>query len=1664
MAKDIKKKNRKLRKQIRKTVGALFMVSAIIVAAIPVQDLSASVTTSSTNPAKVQVLNYEDETMKTYDSLDNGTTADLSSAGLEQYLRSTVPYVDPDAEIYTTADGMFQFAFVTPSATASDEVAVILGANVTSLPNGSLTIPSTVDAYKKFTANTTSSGYCAVSRGGKYLYYQTTAQKTDSSGYALYTVPGYNNGSLGEINSYYSGTDGKVVGTQDSAGNWSYNYVVTTTVTDEETGETTEETTEYELVPVTVETWLPCYDDYSSAWIDKADNELYYWSGSSTEYSSSTDSSCFSLTLDKNNQRIHDAQVQYIGRQYIVANPDTTTGASEWVIGGEVTASNPSLGVFSGKGQIVNLTVGDTLLGIGDYAFYGCTGLVSITLGNGLSTIGNGAFADCINMTSCSMQLNSAIAAIGASAFENCQALNNVVIPVNVRVIGDYCFKGCTAMTDIELCGSGQNVALKVIGCDAFVDCSHLASITFPSTYTDYETWEITVDGSAQTRTGIPITYFSGCSSLQYIKIQNTTFTFLEGDLTKTYEDNHKSDLSCDIGVFLNSTVSASFYFEGPDNGMIHTTAKEHSAAFKYLNEDKYEKVVWCPETEYDDEGNIIEGTGHESTFIVNSSNELIDMVIDSECEEIEIPASIGSYGISTIGSTSFQNNCYLRKITIPSTVLYIEANAFKGCHNLEHVIFSEPINIISIGADAFDTQNCSLHSQYCPTGKVLTDEPSLTFTGTISYDSVPFQYAMDASNNINVSSQPVTYITFYSGWPTNLTVRYNADTDKNELIDYPRYDELENYELDSYPYMTEEYVEAAKAAVEAYEKYQSTKKASDLPTEAQLAIVNAALNISLPSGIESIATGIFSGVDENYETVYDEDGNELSTNTKIETITLSSVETIDPYTFANCTALTGVYMSGGEEIGDYAFKNCTSLENVSIAGTVSTLGLRPFAGCSSLTGVSFGSSPYFTCENAIIYGLTNGTKTTIVECLETRGSTTGSAAIGTSSGDDLSGITSIYEEAFKDCDGIGSVDLTDSSISVVPYQCFAQTGRLYSVLLPDTTKSIREGAFWNSNVSYLQIPSSVTYIEPQAFANVDEENDAHSSDGSPKEIALDKDGDPTILNSSSGHATITVYCTEGTAADTYSENYYYINPIYYEPEIYHTVYFWDNYDGTPVLIEEQEVLDGEDAVPPSSDAVPTHSGVTFTGWTTYTNIVRDTDVYAQFSSEVYTVTFMDTISGSVLDIQYVASGMSATPPTPVEYDGYTFTGWAPDYNNITADTIILTQYSDNSSDDNRYTVTFYSYDGTTIVSQQKVSYGESAVAPAAPTRSGYTFAAWVPSTYTKVTSDMNIIATYTQNSSASASASASATATATATPTSSPEVKKYTVSVSGGSGSGSYAAGDIVAINAYYMGDGQLFDKWTTSTAGVGFANASATSTTFTMPAANVAITATYKTGSTSSTTTTSTGSSSTGSTSTGSTTTTSAGSGTTVEITKPGISNTNLAGATVSGSTDNFIVKITEDQTAADSVTAALQAKYGDISRIMYLPMDISLYDSTGRTKIADTTGITVNLTVPLPDDLVQYAGNNKVAAVSNGALEELNAKFTTINGVACVNFTATHFSPYVIYVDTSNLTEATIDVTPKTGDPIHPKWFLALGMACVSLVLFFKRDKAVVNTKPA
>lgn len=1603
-----KKKNRKLRKQIRKTVGALFMASAIVIAAIPVRDVSAK--PEDTTPVKVAVTHDE-------------SISPIKDASINRY-KSSVPLAQKRNDssekiVYTSGDGTFQFVYLRRTETDVNKVAMILEYNAGPRPDSSLTIPEKLEAYRQYVDNTSRQGYCLVSKNDSFLYYESETQRKDPTTQALmFYVPAILDQTTNmplEVNEYDTHIK------RDENGNRVY-------VRSEDSGEDDADgnpimkDVTYAVTAIMDKVMYPCYYAQKSEWENVKDEDLYYLPPNSD----ATDVTAYRKANSDNEYWKINADVAFIGNEKIKS--DNRGG---WQLDGYIT--KPEEGVFAGQNNITNLTVGGNIIAIGDYAFYGCSTLQNVSLANGLQNIGNGTFGECIRLQACNIASNANIEAIGKDAFYNCRALSSFSIPIGLRALGDNCFEGCTSLTSVDLTGGGGAMALTHLGNSLFKGCSSLASLEFPFDYTESD---------------LSINMFDGCSSLQFVKIPNASINFVEKDTEAADGSGFKE---------FKNTVPASFYFEGPAGSNIHKTASKYSIAFKYLGEDLYELIV-------EEKGTGGSGTGGKVkvTYQVNSQNELVKFWIETngKPENVTIPETIGPFGISAIGVGSFNDNCDLKKITIPASVVSIGENAFKGCHSLETVIYTDAITMQTIGQDAFKTQETSCeHSSAVSAQK----NPKLTFVGAMynpatGEDTVPFIYAMNGVSNINNGNQEKSFITCHSGWPTNLEVKYNYDPIKNigeaQLQKYPKYtDDLKRTPIEGWlnelPYITTdniaEYKTMVQDAVRKYDEY-TAGTSTEQPTDNEMAIINSALNIVIPKSVDSIKTGIFSGVDNEGQNVTDG-----YRNKEIESIVLNGVNEVEPYTFQGCIKLKNASVIGPVKIDDYAFDGCTELDAVTLGENLTDTGVRPFKGCEKLTSINcLGAN--FSYGNGILFQNTAGGKT-IVECLEGRGNIIGSFTVGP---EELAGVTAIKEEAFQDCKEIGKIDLSATTVDVIPEKCFKGTNNLNSVVLPDTVKNIEKESFQDSGIRLLTIPGNQAIIEKDAFKSTPQQK-------------------------------IIFECIEGTTADRYAkaaENSSYITPEYGKVYLEHTVYFWDypNYPDTSEksIFHKVKVKDGEDAVPPAD--TPIHEGHRFSRWTDYTNITRDTDVYPIYGANTYAVVFVNWDGTPIGDVQYIEEGKSAVPPAedPVR-EGYTFKGWLGDYHNVTSDLTILPDFVDNSSSASQHKVTFYSYDGKTVLDEYMVNHGDKARTPIAPAREGYTFIGWVPDDLTNIISDKVFLANYEKNSdsgnnggstpnpnasaSPTSSKSPSPSPTASASPTATP--RTYTVSVSGGSGSGNYAAGSIVTLNAYAMGTGQVFEKWTTSTAGVGFADATATSTSFTMPAANVAITATYKTGNGTNTAaggSGTTGTNGTNGTSGGSSASTGTGSGTTVEVTKPGISNTGLAGATVTGATDNFVVKITEDEAATQAAIAALQAKYGDISRIKYLPMDISLYDSTGRTKIADTSGISVNITLPLPDDMVEYAGNNKMASTANNSLEDMNTRFTTVDGVPCINFTATHFSPYVVYVDTANLTEATIDATPKTGDPIHPKWFLATGLACVALILFFKRDRAVIPAKTA
>lgn len=1472
---------RKARKgSVRKTIGALFMATAVLVAAIPVNPLGAA-------------------------SSDLKVTVDVNNC--------RIPILPNDETVYTTGDGHFQFAYVSPNdISSSNKVAVILGYDGGYLEGGSLVIPDSVDAYLKYSDNMgTSYGYCAVSKNGNFLYYEEKVQKKDDNG-----------------NLVFQDTDDPLLDDKGQA------------VTDKE-GKPL-----YKQEPVYDTFYRPCYYSDLTKWHDLQVDQFYY----------KTDDGEYHLTSTSDYQPIKGATVRYIGNQYLIAG--TGMDAGTWKIGGIV--ETPEQGIFRGEkaGNIVSLTVGPELSGVGNYAFYGCSNLKSITLGNGLDTIGNYAFANCINMSSVNVDINAMITTIGDHAFYNCDALTSFTMPISVTRVGDYAFADCNGLKNVELCGNGSNVALNELGSNVFQNCSSLESLEFPQNFT------------AELEIGM----FAGCSSLKFIRVNNSTLNFV---------DNKDGNFT--IESFKN-TVPKEFYFEGMMGSPLYKTASDHFIAFKYYNEDIYEIIV-------EDEA------GRKALYQVNSQNQLQKCEIPEGMEKVEIPETVGPYKIQSIWGTSFRNNCYLKEIVIPSSVLEIQAGAFKGCHNLETVYFSEPIQVTSIGDEAFQTQDIGAadHKTNCPDTQ-LAEKPSLYFVGPIDAESAPFQYAMKEINKLNVSGQERAYITYCSGWPTNLQVEYDPNTGLSTLTGYPTFQQISNYNINSYPYMEEEYVAAATQAVS---KYVSGEPMTDGEKE----IINAALAIEVPYGVEAIRDGLFTE-------------NEAQEQYAVEkTLTVYGVKEIKPRTFKDCKNFTEIHiMDSAEKIGDNAFENCSNLTNVTLSNTVTEIGKTPFYGCERLNYVNFMNSPYFSCPSAqssMIFQLDeNGAPYKLLEVLP--GRTNRRVAP-----EELQGIRELGEGAFKGTE-VGDVDMTQSMITVIPSEAFAETGRLYMVDLPNNWTRIDEDAFLDSALQYLTLPGQYGNIDNNAFSG------NTNSDGE-----------------------MTFYCEVGGSAEGYAIQ----NGIKYEnieAKRYYNVKFFD-FDGN--LLKEESVLEGTPANPPEA---PAREGYIFKNWTFDTeNIQKDMEFKAYYEpdSEYNTVvvTFYDYDGTQIGEPYRVLIGSDMTHvPDPVR-EGYRFIGWSVPLTNVQTD---LNPHALYEPLDGKFTVRFLDEDEKTVLYSVAVEPGEDSIMPVPPTKTGKTFVKWSPSP-TNVTRDMDVIAIYEDargqtNTPSGDGGSGSGSGSGGNQTTS----QLYTLTVKNGLGTGSYVAGTPVVVKAQEAGSNQEFVNWTVDPADVTVTDKDVSAIIVTMPAANVTLTANFRAKSGSS------GGNNNGSgTNKPSTNGGNPGtSGTTVVIDKNGLSNTGVVSAVVNGSSDNFTIKVREDANASELAMRALQAEYGDdLTGIKYFPMDISLYDSTGKNQITDTTGLSIRITLPLPDSLTAYAGNNKVASVSGGKLEKLQPSFTTISGVSCVTFTAEHFSPYVIYVDTRNLTAGSVlDSTPKTGDGIHPKWFLSIGLAFVSVFLFLKKDK--------
>ena len=195
---------------------------------------------------------------------------------------------------------------------------------------------------------------------------------------------------------------------------------------------------------------------------------------------------------------------------------------------------------------------------IGDEAFAN-TNIYSFKI-TPLRTFGSSVFAHC---GLSSVEFSDSVESISSGLFAYSR-LTEISIPSSISIIGSSAFSHCTDLNRVDFSNARTNSGLTTISDNAFEYCTHLSSITLPSTLNEigekafYECTSLSSIDIPSNVGEIKSETFSGCSSLSSVTINgdiesvgNNAFSGCEelstlnyyGSVVPTFEDDHLSKL-----------------------------------------------------------------------------------------------------------------------------------------------------------------------------------------------------------------------------------------------------------------------------------------------------------------------------------------------------------------------------------------------------------------------------------------------------------------------------------------------------------------------------------------------------------------------------------------------------------------------------------------------------------------------------------------------------------------------------------------------------------------------------------------------------------------------------------------------------------------------------------------------------------------------------------------------------------------------------------------------------------------------------------------------------------------------------------------------------------------------------------------------------------------
>ena len=682
---------------------------------------------------------------------------------------------------------------------------------------------------------------------------------------------------------------------------------------------------------------------------------------------------------------------------------------------------------------------------IGKRAFEGCYSLESVIGMSSVKSVGKKAFIECMYLGN--FTFSQTLEAIGESAFEGCISFSRLVIPSSVKTIGERAFYGCNGIAELALpfVGTSPEDSPEQSIDEILVFTQHKSDVDV----TLNGTHPISKTAFANTSWMTSLTIGDGITSVAegaFAEINSLSSVYIAGGMTAIPAELFRdcTNLKEVTGLSNVASVGASA-FSGCSSlasiplGAVTTFGSNAFSGCSSLTSVRLSESLASL------------ATGVFSNTALTSINlpETLSVIPASAFENCKLQSTLDLSHVKKIESSAFKNNYAITTVKFAEDIESIGKEAFYGCSAISTVKI--PDGITSIGKSAFS--ECS--------GITNITVPFVGESAAASTSASMLDYfTVNGQMDVTVTLRKTDSI-HSSNFKDATSLRKLIVEAPVTTIEPGSFDGSGLHEV-SLP----DTVTTIPSGVFTDLYSLTTISAGGVQTLDSGAFSNCynLKNVHFPS-LTTIGSGAFSscnlitgiGTVNNLSSIGDR---AFSGCTSLKSLSAtSSLKNIGDYAFLDCTSLTAIGdVSGVETIGSEAFSSCYSLGNLTGLSSLTSIGARAFANCSNMTSIVVPASIKTVGNEAFANSRFN--TITLSDGITAIGDYAFSGNTSLSTVNLPSTLTSIGDYAFYGCISITSIDLSDYTLTKLGKYAFYECSSLGSATLPTSITAIPEGLF----------------------------------------------------------------------------------------------------------------------------------------------------------------------------------------------------------------------------------------------------------------------------------------------------------------------------------------------------------------------------------------------------------------------------------------------------------------------------------------------------------------------------------------------------------------------------------------------------------------------------